>query len=241
MTFSGAAAENTLTMDRRAASLEAASARAMSTQDRPTPLQLVPAGEGAMRSDTELVAALQADLPWARREIWQRYSGQVRRYLARTLARPTEDVEDLTQEVFLRLFVRRSAIRQPEALREFTMAVAVRVLKWNLRSRWVRRRVHLSEHGDLPEGAADRGPEEETRDALRRCQQILDALGARERIAFGLRVMEEMTIDEVAATMRISPSTAKRLCNRATATIAERMRGDDDLRRYFLDSRGAGR
>jgi RNA polymerase sigma-70 factor (ECF subfamily) len=213
----------------------------MGTQDRPKPLQLVPVGEDARRSDTELVAALKADLPWARREIWQRYSGQVRRYLARTLARPAEDVEDLTQEVFLRLFVRRSAIRQPEALREFTMAVAVRVLKWNLRSLWVRRKVRLSESGDLPEEAADRSPEEETRDALRRCGRILDALGPRERAAFSLRFMEEMTIDEVAATMRVSPSTAKRLCGRATATIAERLRGDDDLRRYFLDGQGAGR
>jgi RNA polymerase sigma-70 factor, ECF subfamily len=213
----------------------------MSTQDRPKPLQLVSRGEEAQRSDSELVAALQADLPWARREIWQRYSGQVRRYLARTLARPTEDVEDLTQEVFLRLFVRRSAIRQPEALREFTMAVAVRVLKWNLRSRWVRRRVGLSENGELPEGTADRSPEEETRDALRRCRRILDLLGARERAAFSLRFMEEMTMEEVAATMHVSLSTAKRLCSRATATIAERLRGDEDLRRYFLDNRGMGR
>jgi RNA polymerase sigma-70 factor (ECF subfamily) len=229
--------------DRETANLAVAPGRAMSIQDRPKPLQLVPpVGEDARRSNAELVAALQADLPWARREIWDRYSGQVRRYLARTLARPPEDVEDLTQEVFLRLFVRRSAIRQPEALREFTMAVAVRVLKWNLRSRWVRRKVHLSDNGELPEGVGDRSPEEETRDALRRCRLILDALGARERAAFSLRFMEEMTIEEVAASMRVSASTAKRLCNRATATIAERLRGDDDLRRYFLDSHGgAGR
>jgi DNA-directed RNA polymerase specialized sigma24 family protein len=115
------------------------------------------------------------------------------------------------------------AIRQPEVLREFTMAVAVRVLKWNLRSRWVRRRVLLSEDGDLPEGTADRSPEEETRDALRRCRRILDALGARERAAFSLRFMKEMTMEEVAATMHVSLSTAKRLCNRATAAIAERI------------------
>lgn len=211
----------------------------MGMQDRPAPLKLVSTREEARRSDLDLVMALRADFPWARREIWERYSSQVRRYLARALARPVEDVEDLTQEVFLRLFVRRAAIRQPEALREFVMAVAVRVLKWNLRSRWVRRKVHLSQHGDLPEVAIDRSPEEETRDALRRCGRLLDALGARERVAFTLRFMEEMTMEEVAATMHLSLSTAKRLCNRATATIAERMRGDEDLRRYFLDNRGS--
>jgi RNA polymerase sigma factor (sigma-70 family) len=120
------------------------------------------------------------------------------------------------------------------------MAVAVRVLKWNLRSRWVRRNVRLSDDGDLPEVAADRSPEEETRDALRRCRLILDALGARERVAFTLRFMEEMTMEEVAATMKVSLSTAKRLVNRATVTVSERVGRDQDLRRYFLEPAGGG-
>jgi RNA polymerase sigma-70 factor (ECF subfamily) len=187
------------------------------------------------------VVALQADLPWARREIWTRYSGQVRRYLARTLGRPSPEVEDLTQEVFLRIFARRAAIRRPEALREFAMAVAVRVLKWNLRSRWIRRIVGLSEDGELPDVIADRGAEEETNDALRRCRLILDSLGTRARVAFSLRFLEEMTMEEVAKTMDVSLSTAKRLVNGATAAIAEQVGRDADLRRYFLDKTGGGK
>jgi len=204
-------------------------------QGRPTSLRLLAPSPVGTRSDAELVAALQADLPWARRELWDRYSGRVRRYLSAALGRPSHEVEDLTQEVFLRLFVRRGAIRRPEALPELTMAIAVRVLKWNLRARWVRRRVRLSRDGDLPEVSADRGPEEEARDALRRCGRILDALGTRERIAFTLRFMEELTMEEVAATMAVSLSTAKRLVNRATAIVAECVGRDEDLRRYFRD------
>lgn len=206
--------------------------------DRQAPLRLVPRGEESTRSDAELVIGLQANLPWARREIWERYSAKVRRYLAGALGRPTEDVEDLTQEVFLRLFVSRSAIRQPEALPQFTMAVAVRVLRWNLRARWVRRKILLSDDGDLPEVAVDGLAEEETRDALRRCRRILDALSARERIVFTLRFMEQMTMEEVAETMDISLSTAKRLCSRATAIVAERVSRDDDLKHHFPESRG---
>lgn len=212
----------------------------MSTQNRPTVLHVVP-GATAERTDAELVAALQADSAWARREIWERYAGRVRRYLSRALGRPSEEVEDLVQDVFLRLFVSRGAIRRPEALGEFTMAVAVRVLKGNLRSRWIRRKVRLSDDGELPDVAVDRSPEEETRDALRRCRLILDALGARERAAFTLRFMEEMTMEEVAATMTVSLSTAKRLVNRATAVIALRVGQDEDLRRYFLEKSGGGR
>lgn len=191
-----------------------------------------PTGE---RSDAELVAALKADLPWARRELWDRYAGRVRRYLSAALGKPNVEVEDLTQEVFLRLFVGRSAIRKPEALTELTMGIAVRVLKWNLRARWVRRKVGLSQDGDLPDVVADRGPEEEARDALRRCGRILDALGTRERIAFTLRFMEELTMEEVAETMAVSLSTAKRLLNRATEIVEERVGRDEDLRRYFRD------
>lgn len=213
----------------------------MATRDPVTTLRPVPSAPATARTDAELVAALEANLPWARREIWDRYSGNVTRYLSRALGRPSYDVEDLTQEVFLRLFTRRGGIQKPEALREFTMAIAVRVLKWNLRSRWVRRKVHLSSNGELPEAAIDRSGEEETRDALRRCRVILDGLSAREHVAFTLRFMEEMTMEEVAATMDVSLSTAKRLVNRAAAIVAESVGSDEDLRRYFVDRSAGGR
>jgi RNA polymerase sigma-70 factor (ECF subfamily) len=232
--------ENSLPSNTRIANLEA-SFRLMRFQDRPMPSGLIPPGPRAERSDADLVAGLQANVPWARREVWDRYSGRVRRYLSRALGRPSDDVDDLTQEVFLRVFVRRGDIHTPEALGRFTMSVAVRVLKWHLRSRWIRRQIHLSDDGDLPEPSGDRRREEEARDALQRCRRILDALGARERVAFTLRLMEEMTIEEVAATMRVSESTAKRLVNRATAIVAERVGRDEDLRRYFLDRTGGGR
>jgi RNA polymerase sigma-70 factor (ECF subfamily) len=242
MHFPAASIENRLVSSALAGNLFEASLSFMGLSDRPKPLPSISASDPhAGRSDAELVVALQADLPWARREIWTRYSGQVRRYLARALGRPSPEVEDLTQEVFLRIFTRRAAIRRPEALREFTMAVAVRVLKWNLRSRWIRRIVGLSADGELPDVIADRGAEEETNDALRRCRLILDSLGMRERVAFSLRFLEEMTMEEVAKTMGVSLSTAKRLVNGATANIAEQVGRDADLRRYFLDRSGGSK
>jgi RNA polymerase sigma-70 factor (ECF subfamily) len=185
------------------------------------------------RSDAELVAALRADEPWARRAIWDRHVRRVRRYLSRTLGPPRAEVEDLTQEVFLRVFSRRHAIDRPSALREFVMSVTVRVLKWELRRRWVRRNVALAEGSELPELVVERTGEEDARDVLRRCYRIMDQLPARERVAFALRYMEEMTMEEVAATMRISVSTAKRLTSRAARTIATAVSADKDLAAHF--------
>ena len=41
--------------------------------------------------------------------------------------------------------------------------------------------------------------------------------------------------------MDVSLSTAKRLVNGATSSIAERVGHDADLRRYFLDKSGASK
>jgi RNA polymerase sigma factor (sigma-70 family) len=196
-------------------------------------LQLIPT---PAREDADLVLALQAGEGWASEAIWDRYSDRVSRFLARSLGSSGQDVEDLTQEVFLRLFTRPGVIRKPGALRQFVMSLAVNVLKWELRYRWVRRKVRLSESGEVPDVAQPLGVEDETRQArqaLELCYRILEGLKARERVAFVLRYMEEMTVDEVAERMEISVSTAKRLVGRAVEKVSKAVGANADLRSYF--------
>jgi RNA polymerase sigma-70 factor, ECF subfamily len=188
-------------------------------------------------TDTELVQAVRADDAGAQALLWQRYSPVARRLLVRALG-PCLEIEDLVQEVFLRVFVRLPALQDPAALRPFVLSVAANVLKWELRRRWVGRRVRLSDTGTLPELAGT--PDDlEARQALLRCYQVFDALSAKERIAFVLRYMEEMTVREVAATLSVSVSTAKRWVNRAAAKVAEQVARDPDLRAFFGAKPGA--
>jgi len=119
-------------------------------------------------------------------------------------------------------------------LPQFVMAVAVRVLKWQLRYRWVRRNMRLTADGTLPDLVGDRASAEETRQAARLCYQILDALGTQERSAYTLRFLEEMTVDEVAATLKVSGSTAKRLISRAAAAVASKVAAMPDLRELVV-------
>ena len=181
--------------------------------------------------EIELVAALSRGEPWAAQEVWQRHAPGVRRMIARALG-PRPEVEDLTQEAFMRVFSRIGGLREVGALREFVFTVAVNVLKQELRRRWVRRRVHLSDSGFVPEVEAP-SADPEAREALARCYAILDKLGARERAAFVLRYMEERTLEEVASGLGVSLSTAKRLVNRATARVSKHVGSDDGLRNFF--------
>jgi RNA polymerase sigma-70 factor (ECF subfamily) len=148
---------------------------------------------------------------------------------------PGGEVEDLTQEVFLRIFRRLRALRDPSVLRAFVQSVAANVLKWELRRRWVRRNIRLSPTGKLPDlGSCSDDPE--ARHALQRCYLVFETLTANERVAFVLRYMEEMTVDEVAVALSVSLSTAKRYVHRAASKVAERVAQDADLRSYFVPS-----
>jgi RNA polymerase sigma-70 factor (ECF subfamily) len=193
----------------------------------------------ARQQDAEIVHALQNGEEGAFRMLWERHCRRVYRVLERALG-PGEDVDDLTQEVFIRVFSKAAKIREPAALGEFVVSVATHVLQWELRRRWARRWLMLSHTGDLPE-LVDSANDPEARQALRRCYQILDSLGARERTAFVLRYMEEMTINEVAASLDVSVSTAKRLVNRSADKVETQVGEDQDLRLFFLAGGGRKR
>jgi len=59
-------------------------------------------------------------------------------------------------------------------------------------------------------------------------------------LAFVLRYMEGMTIDEVAATLVVSVSTAKRWAGSGARKVAARVSRDPDLRSFFASSREEG-
>lgn len=211
----------------------------MSSFGRIPSFRLVPpSGDRGQRSDVEVVEGLRAGEEWASEAIWDRYSEPVGRFFARALGRATDDVEDLTQEVFLRILTRPRAIRDPAALREFIMGVASRVLKNRFRYRWIRRIVHLSDDGQLPELPESAGGDEATRQAVQRCYAIVDHLNARERAAFVLRYLEEMTVEEVAVCLATSRSSVKRLVKSATSKVSAHVTKDADLKSFFVELGG---
>lgn len=185
----------------------------------------------ASPGDAELVAALGRGEAWAAEEVWDRHAASVRRVITRALG-PRPEVEDLTQETFMRIFSRIGVLRDAGALREFVFAIAINVLRRELRYRWVRRKLQLSDSGTVPDVE---GPsaDPEAREALARCYAILDKLGARERAAFVLRYMEERTLDEVASGLGVSLSTAKRLVTRSAERVSKHVGVDVGLRSFF--------
>jgi len=183
--------------------------------------------------DASLVLALRAGEGWASEAIWDRHSGRVKRFFTRSLGRSLPEVEDLTQEVFLHLFANQRSIQKPASLRHFVMSIAIRVLNRQIRSQQTRLKICLSVTGEIPDIAMPPRADDDARHALRRCWEILDRIRARERVAFFMRHLEGMTLDEVADRLKISKSTAKRLISRAAKKVSMRA-GRTPLLREFL-------
>ena len=185
-------------------------------------------------SDAELAAALARGSSWAIAETWHRFAPAVIVMARRALGSEAE-AEDLTQEIFHRVFAQAKTLREPERLRSFVFSFAIRLLKTELRRR--RTRAWLS--FQRPETLVDLGSElidMESRDLLRRLYALLDRLAPRHRLVFALRHLESMTVEEVAVRMDLSVSTVKRALTRATDRLSRWIEADPGLS-SFLDSR----
>jgi hypothetical protein len=121
-------------------------------------------------SDSELALAACTGDPRAASVIWRRYSAQVRTKVHRWIG--LQDIDDIVQEVFSRLFTQLPRMREPSALRGFLIGITLRVAFTELRRRR-RCRLRLTATGELPEvgeSVGDKGPD---REALWRFEAIL--------------------------------------------------------------------
>jgi RNA polymerase sigma-70 factor (ECF subfamily) len=129
------------------------------------------------------------------------------------------DAEDLTQEVFVRLVRSGSTLREPQKLRSFVYSIAVRTLQGHLRARRFKGWLSFQSPDtliDLRHATLD----VESRDLLRKFYVLLDRLPPRARIAFVLRRVESMTVEEIAASMEVSISTVKRSLQHASLRLS---------------------
>jgi RNA polymerase sigma-70 factor, ECF subfamily len=193
-------------------------------------LALVTPTEHRQRTEVELAMALLEGHTWAIGETWHRMAPMVLAMAQRCLGSRTE-AEDVTQEVFYRVFRKIDKLQDPACLRSFIYSFAIRVLKSELRSRRVRAWLSFG----LPEGSQQPAstPDMELRDLLARFYRLLDRLTPRDRLVFTLRRIEGMTVEEIANHLTISSSTVKRSLVYSQGMLSRWVIGDPHLRQLL--------
>ena len=172
---------------------------------------------GADADDAILARAALVGQVWAQREIWFRFAHMVYGLFRRALG-PRHDHDDLTQEVFLRVFRRLHTLEKASAIRSFVYSVAVRVLSEEIRRLRVRRRI-VAEHRDSAMTSSSSPTDFEARETLLSVQRMLDRMRDKYRAVFILRYVDGMELHEIALGLDISLATVKRYLNKALASI----------------------
>jgi RNA polymerase sigma-70 factor (ECF subfamily) len=185
--------------------------------------------------DASLARAVMQGQPNASHALWDRFSPFVRCLLIRIVG-PDDELEDMVQDVFLRVHRGIGKLREPQAFRAFLMQITTHVAASTLRRRKVRRWLRLTDDGNVPEIAIDDAP---SRAALAHLMKILDTLGTEERLAFVLHRVQELELTETASAMNVSLATVKRRLAEADERVATMASLDPLLRPYAEKSRGS--
>jgi RNA polymerase sigma-70 factor (ECF subfamily) len=200
-------------------------------------VEALPSRLGASVDDSALAALAVERDPHALALLWDRYAPGVRALVRRTIA-GRADVEDLVQDVFVALLRSIGDLKDPRALRGFVYRVASNVLCDELRRR--RRRNWLTlfrSEAQRDEPVADQSiADPSVRIAMLRLQRVFDQLSDELRMAYVLRVIEGLELEEVAVALDCSLSTAKRRVAQAKDLVFASVRNDPTLS-HFIQSR----
>jgi RNA polymerase sigma-70 factor (ECF subfamily) len=158
-----------------------------------------------------------ADAPLTLDAAFRAHAGFVASVALRVLGRPSE-VEDLVQDVFLRVLPRLGDLREPAALRGWLAVITARLARRRLRSR--RWKIWLGVGGDHDyTQLADSAASPQERALLGELYRALDRLPAHQRLAWTLRHAEGLELAAVAQACDCSLATVKRWIGAAEAAL----------------------
>lgn len=163
----------------------------------------------SLRSDIELVNGLRSGERWAQQMLFDRFGPKVERVVRRVLGPASySELADVVHDAFLAAFGSAKSLKEPNALSAWIRSVAVHTALNTIRSKRARSWLHFPAPADLPEPSC-RQPIEE-REAHDHTYSILDRMPAEHRVAFALRYIEGMELQEVADACGVSLATIKR-------------------------------
>ena len=182
--------------------------------------------------DVRLMLEVREGCAGAFEELMLRYQGRVVMVLEHLIG-SRDQAEDLTQEVFLRVYRARKRYLPGAKFSTWLFAIANNAASNALRSRSRRREVALEARESGPMGAhplermvkassgqmpARQLDKAEIRDVVR---MAMETLNDRQRMAVLLNKFEGMSYADIAETMALSPQAVKSLLSRARGNLRE--------------------
>jgi RNA polymerase sigma-70 factor (ECF subfamily) len=168
-----------------------------------------------------VLAAAQAGAPWACTEIWVEFAPAVSAFLR---ARGSREPDDVTSEVFIAVLDQLPKfIGGPAELRSFIFSIAYRRLVDELRMRSRR-----GEHSEFTAGIDPRHVPSAEQQAISRlgdasALSLLDQLPPDQRDVMILRIVSDLTIEQIAEVVGKRVGAVKALQRRALESLRKKL------------------
>jgi RNA polymerase sigma-70 factor, ECF subfamily len=176
--------------------------------------------------DARLVDAIRAGDRTAEERLYRRHAPSILR-LATRLLRSHEDAMDVLQDTFVTAYEEIGDLRDGSAFRAWLHRVAVRLVHRRFRRRKLLGLLGLDRRGEeIPlESLADDSASPEARMELRWLDEALRAIDERSRIAWMLRHVEGLSLEETAIACECSLATVKRRIAASEALVNAHLTG----------------
>ena len=175
----------------------------------------------------EVLGAAQQNAGWAFDRVYRSLAPAVAAYLR---AQGVDDPDDVTSEVFLAVFSRIGSFRGDEAqFRSFVFTIAHhRIVDHRRRAARRPPPQSLEEHEDWATQARP-SAEEEGLSALgfERLRAVLDRLAPDQRDVVVMRVIADLSVEDVAAALGKKAGAVKALQRRGLAALRRHLAGED--------------
>lgn len=156
--------------------------------------------------------------PQAQRAVFDRYRDRVFSIALVFLKGEQAAAEDVTQEVFVKVFRALPSFRREARLSTWLYRIAANACLDELR-----RRRRLLLFGDLPPAMHPAVPAAEPSETPQDVVAAVERLGPRLRIAVLLRYYEDLSYEEIAAVLGTTTGTIASRLNRAHAILAREL------------------
>jgi RNA polymerase sigma-70 factor, ECF subfamily len=190
-----------------------------------------PGRKSRVEDDRELVRRAQKDDKAAFEELVRRHQSRVFA-VAGGILRNREDVEDISQQVFLKAYFSLKRFDQRAAFSTWLYKITVNECWDLLRKRKVRPLVFEAEFSeeqarqyDGMEEKADGVPDVSERMALRQeVEELMECLEERDRMMLVMKEVQGFSVEEIAEILDINGNTVKVRLFRARQRITERVK-----------------
>ncbi|MGC4064129.1 MAG: sigma-70 family RNA polymerase sigma factor [Polyangiaceae bacterium] len=181
---------------------------------------LPPSRSGSGPSDAALVVAARANEAWAKEALFRRYATLVNGLAYRLLGRDS-DLDDLVQDCYTEAWRSLARLENPQAFSSWLSAIVVRTAHKMIRRRRLSNLLGLrpKEAIDLDRLLSVAAPPD-VQFELRAIYRLVDEMPPATRVAFILRRVEGMGLEEIATMMKLSLATVKRRVQEAERLLA---------------------